>query len=190
MAADVGWNFPSTNGGREDGYNDSGIAHFTGTPLTSLARETIQNSLDARKSDRHAVEVVFELKKIKPADVGGEELARAITASRWSAESLGDMSASQALARAQAILNQKEISCLRVSDRNTTGLPQKNWRALIKMVGVSQKEGVEGAGGSYGIGKHAPYAVSSLRTVFYWTCYEQDGQLFEKFQVQSGSHVA
>ena len=179
---DVGWNFPSTNGGKEDGYNDSGIAHFTGTPLISLARETIQNSLDARKSDSDAVEVVFELKRIKPSDVGGEELARAISASKWSAESLGDTSASQALARAQAILNQKEITCLNVSDRNTIGLPEKNWHALIKMQGLSQKEGVEGAGGSHGIGKYAPFAVSSLRTVFYWSCYEQDGQLFEKFQ--------
>lgn len=180
--ADVGWNFPSTNGGKEDGYNDSGIAHFTGTPLISLARETIQNSLDARKSDSDAVEVVFELKRIKPSDIGGEELARAITASRWSAESLGDTTASQALARAQAILSQKDITCLNVSDRNTIGLPEKNWHALIKMQGLSQKEGVEGAGGSHGIGKYAPFAVSSLRTVFYWSCYEHDGQLFEKFQ--------
>ena len=182
MTMNIGWNFPSTNGGREDGYNDSGIAHFTGTPLSSLARETIQNSLDAKLSESKPVELVFELKKIKPADIGGDELVHAVVASRWQAEHLGDSGASQALARAQALLGQKEVICLHVSDRNTIGLRERNWHALIKMQGLSQKEGVEGAGGSHGIGKYAPFAVSSLRTVFYWTCYEQDGEIFEKFQ--------
>ena len=56
----TGWYFPLTNGGREDGYNDPGIAHFTGSPLSSLARETIQNSLDARRDETQPVEVVFE----------------------------------------------------------------------------------------------------------------------------------
>ena len=48
---DFGWRFPPTNGGRVDGFNDPGIAHFSGSPYSSLARETIQNSLDAR--DNH-----------------------------------------------------------------------------------------------------------------------------------------
>ena len=182
MTTQIGWSFPSTNGGGEDGYNDSGIAHFTGTPLSSLARETIQNSLDAKLLDSDPVEVVFELKKIKPIDIGSDELVQAVAASRWQAESFGDLSASQALARAQSILGQREITCLYVSDRNTTGLREKNWHALIKMRGLSQKEGVEGAGGSYGIGKYAPFAVSSLRTVFYWTCYDWEGEPVEKFQ--------
>ena len=185
MAVGIGWNFPPTNGGREDGYNDSGIAHFTGTPLSSLARETIQNSLDAKLSDADPVAVVFELKKIQPADIGGDELASAISASGWEAQALGDSGASQALVRAQSILSQREIVCLHISDRNTIGLIEKNWHALTKMQGLSQKEGVKGAGGSHGIGKYAPFAVSSLRTVFYWTCYEQNGEVFEKFQGKS-----
>ena len=48
MTSRIGWRFPPTNGGQADGFNDPGIAHFNGLPLTSLARETIQNSLDAR----------------------------------------------------------------------------------------------------------------------------------------------
>ncbi len=47
MIDKIGWRFPPTNGGAGDGFNDSGIAHFKGSPISSLARETIQNSLDA-----------------------------------------------------------------------------------------------------------------------------------------------
>ena len=38
------------------------------------------------------------------------------------------------------------------------------------------------AGGSHGIGKYAPFSVSPLRTVFYWTRFEQDGESVERFQ--------
>ena len=44
---------------------------------------------------------------------------------------------------------------------------------------------MEGAGGSHGIGKYAPFAVSTLRTVFYWTCFQEDGKEREKFQGKS-----
>ena len=53
------------------------------------------------------------------------------------------------------------------------------------MQGVSLKPEVEGAGGSHGIGKYAPFAVSDLRTVFYWTCYQQNGSNVEYFQGKS-----
>ena len=177
----TGWYFPPTNGGREDGFNDPGIAHFNGSPLSSLARETIQNSLDARKEETEPVEVVFELASVVPDEIGGHELTDAILSSIEQADADGDPSVRDALEAARAAL-QTKIRCLRVSDRNTTGLLGKNWHALIKMQGLSQKPGIEGAGGSHGIGKYAPFAVSSLRTVFYWTCYEEDTVPVEKFQ--------
>ena len=165
MALEVGWKFPPTNGGKEDGWKDPGIANFTGAPLSSLARETIQNSLDARKSEAVPVEVVFELVTLNPAEIGAEELRAAVVASIMAANDQQDSGASQALGKAVDILGRKGIPCLRVYDLNTTGLPERNWHALVKMQGLSQKEG-QGAGGSYGIGKYAPFAVSALRTVF------------------------
>lgn len=183
MASEVGWKFPPTNGGKEDGWNDPGIANFTGAPLSSLARETIQNSLDARNSEAAPVEVVFELLTLNPAEIGAEELLMAVAASIAAANEQRDSGASQALGKAVDILGRKEIPCLRVYDLNTTGLPERNWHALVKMQGLSQKEGLLGAGGSHGIGKYAPFAVSALRTVFYWTCYrDQNQQEVEKFQ--------
>ena len=176
----MGWKFPPTSGGKEDGWNDSGIAHFTGTPLSSLARETIQNSLDGRKSEKLPVEVIFELLEVDPSIIGHEELQRVIAACKKSADELEDVKASETLTEAQKILAGSSISCLRISDENTTGLVKKCWHALVKMQGLSQKS--EGSGGSHGIGKYAPFAVSTLRTVFYWTCYKENGRDIEKCQ--------
>ena len=50
---------------------------------------------------------------------------------------------------------------------------------------MSHKPGLEGAGGAFGIGKYAPFAVSDVRTVFYWTCYREAGKVIEKFQGKS-----
>ena len=158
MSDDIGWRFPPTNGGRVDGFNDPGIAHFTGAPLPSLARETIQNSLDASLALDEPVHVSFELIYLHPGDVGHDDLAIAIDGSIQMAGD--DPLAGAALAAAKSIMSDK-IPCLRVSDRNTTGLRGDHWRALVKMQGVSHKPELEGAGGSHGIGKYAPFAVST-----------------------------
>ena len=180
---EIGWRFPPTNGGRVDGFNDPGIANFNGAPLSSLARETIQNSLDAVWRLGEPVHVTFELlEDFTPGELGRDELMHAVEASEQAAT--GNAQAEQALKAARLVLERDRVSCLRVSDRNTTGLRGDQWRALVKMQGTSVKE-VEGAGGSHGIGKYAPFAVSALRTVFYWTCYEEDGMQVESFQGKS-----
>ena len=183
MSDDIGWRFPPTNGGRVDGFNDPGIAHFAGAPLASLARETIQNSLDARLAQDKPVHVSFELISLHPGKIGQDELATAIDTSIQMAAN--DPLASAALTVAAKSVRSETISSLRVSDRNTTGLRGDHWRSLVKMQGVSHKPEPEGAGGSHGIGKYAPFSVSTLRTVFYWTCFHKDGQTQEKFQGKS-----
>src|SRR5690606_17150646 len=71
------------------------------------------------------------------------------------------------------------VSILTVEDYGTTGLigpsvTGKPFHALIKGSGVSQKSSAD-AGGSFGIGKNAAFAVSQLRTVFYSTLYQLNG---------------
>ncbi len=184
MSEEIGWQFPPTNGGRVDGFNDPGIAHFNGAPLASLARETIQNSLDARlESSSDPVHVSFELIGMDPEVIGRDELSRAIDSSLKKVAD--DPVASSALKTAAKSIKQNIIHCLRISDRNTTGLSGDHWRALVKMQGVSYKPEIEGAGGSHGIGKYAPFAVSTLRTVFYWTCFREGGEDRERFQGKS-----
>ena len=179
----VGWRFPPTNGGRIDGFNDPGIAHFSGAPLESLARETIQNSLDARLSLEEPVHVSFEEIVVDPNEIGSDELTDAIDS--CIAEPSNDPKVKSALEHARRSIGSNGIPCLRVSDRNTTGLRGDQWRALVKMQGVSHKPDVQGAGGSHGIGKYAPFSVSDLRTVFYWTCFKENGSEMERFQGKS-----
>ncbi len=183
MTTPIGWKFPPTNGGRVDGFNDPGIAHFNGAPLSSLARETIQNSLDASWRLGEPVHVTFELIDLTPEHLGRDELVRAINASKQAAK--GDAKVENALEVARQVLERNKVPCLRVSDRNTTGLRGEQWRTLVKRQGVSFKPDVKGAGGSHGIGKYAPFAVSALRTVFYWTCYEEEGTEVELLQGKS-----
>ena len=176
----IGWRFPPTNGGRVDRFNDPGIAHFDGNPLVSLARETIQNSLDATAGSG-PVQMSFEIEEIARRDaLGRDEMAAAIEACL---EEIGDDDdkARAMLSHASDLLQRDRLPYLRVSDRNTTGLRHGHWKALVKWQGASVKER-RSAGGSHGIGKYAPFAVSPLRTVFYWTRFEEDDAPRELFQ--------
>jgi hypothetical protein len=55
------WFFPSNNGGQESGFNDAGVETFKGNIDRYLAREAIQNCLDAVANHLKPVRVVFEL---------------------------------------------------------------------------------------------------------------------------------
>lgn len=177
---DIGWHFPPTGGGEAAGWNHPGVAHFRGHPLDSLARETIQNSLDAGARLGEPVHVSFELKTLAWADLGGRaDLERSVAACLAAANS--DDKAESALRTAADLLCDDDITFLHVSDRNTTGLYGDRWETLVRRPGTSLKD-MRGAGGSQGIGKYSPFAVSPLRTVFYWTRYELDGKPVDLFQ--------
>ncbi len=178
----IGWRFPPTNGGRVDGFNDPGMAHFSGNPLVSLARETIQNSLDAGAGIA-PVQVSFEIQGIERTEaLGCEQLAAAVDACLREVDPSGDgEKAHRMLTEAQRLLRLPKLPYLRISDRKTTGLIGGQLRALIKTQGASVKNRQD-AGGSHGIGKYAPFAVSPLRTVFYWTRFEEGGTSAERFQ--------
>jgi len=182
-ATEPGWLFPPTGGGVAAGFNDPGLAHFGGAREQSLARETIQNSLDATARLGEPVDVEFELQELDGDWFRKDQLAGAIDACIAGAED--DGKALAALREARRLLERPKLTFLRVADRNTTGLQGQKWRALVKEVGASRHEASGGrvtAGGSWGIGKSAPFTVSPLRTVFYWTRFEQDGAPRELFQ--------
>ena len=185
MSDRIGWLFPPTGGGVAAGFNDPGLAHFGGAREQSLARETIQNSLDASARLGQPVEVEFELQEPAGDWFRKDELATTIEACRVVAE--GDEKAVSAFEAMGRLLNGASLTFLRVADRNTTGLAGRNWRALVKESGTSWHDRAAGrtAGGSWGIGKNAPFTVSPLRTVFYWTRFEEDGEPHELFQGKS-----
>lgn len=165
----IGWRFPLTDGGTEDGYNNPGMAHFGGSPLGSLARETIQNSLDAKTTVAENVQVVFDVVRVGGRlGLGRAQLAEHVKACVPIAEGENNPRAVQELKRALRLLEKDEITFLRVADYNTIGLDRDRWKALVKSQGLSHKQD-RIAGGSHGIGKYAPFVVSQLRTVFYWS---------------------
>ena len=181
----IGWAFPLNNEGQEQGPNHPGIETFLDSPLSSLARETCQNTCDAAISESVGpVEIHYQLDLIDPSDLPGlDELAQAIdTCARyWAKNRKGKL----LFDKAKKLTEAAKIPVLRVSDYNTEGLtgsggPQgrsSNWHNLVKTEGASDKVG--GKLGSFGIGKFAPFACSGLRTVFY-NSLDKDGS--RKFQ--------
>jgi uncharacterized membrane protein YgcG len=179
----IGWQFPETGWGIETGIHDSGIETFKGNPFPSLARETLQNSSDAKREGiDEPVKVVFELFKISSSEFPGrDEFIKILQACKN--DPANNEETNKFFEKALEVINENEITFLRVSDFNTTGLTGSDqlrgtkWHHLIKSVGVSNKGST--SGGSFGIGKHAAFVCSQLRTVFYGTCDEEGKRAFQ-----------
>lgn len=177
------WRFPSNDHGENKGINDSGVATFRGTPLKSLAREICQNSLDAAREK--TVVIDFNMFSILTSEVPGHDVLED-TFKRcldfWGTQKA--KSTKDFFSNALNVINQERCYFLRISDFNTTGLTgsreeiNTDWTNLTKSSGASDKKGT--AGGSFGIGKFAPFACSEFSTVFYST-YD-----FEKEEAYQG----
>lgn len=168
------WDFPSNNYGQINGIADSGVETFRGTPIRSLAREICQNSLDATLPNNSPARVIFQTFEIPIDNVPG------IADLKDSFHRAYDFWKGQNSDKARAFFSQaihvsdkQTVTCLRISDFNTTGLTGAHelynsaWCNLIKSTGASDKG--SSSGGSFGIGKFAPFACSAFRTVFYST---------------------
>lgn len=173
------WWFLPNNGGGEDGMNDAGMENFTPDRLKSFVRETIQNSLDAHRSDcEDPVRVEFQKFDIPATEFPGYEQFKVIL-SKCKNSNEDKKTTLRLIESIISKINQEKISVLRVSDYNTTGLVGSkdsqrgsNWHNLILSRGVPNDSTV--SGGSFGIGKSAVFAFSDLRSAIYGT-QEIDG---------------
>lgn len=171
------WEFTKSSG-QIKGISDGSIESFNRNILESLARETCQNSLDAAISD-DPVEVFFDLEYIESCHfLGYNDYLNMIKKSKefWS----NNEKALNALEKADKTLHESKLPVLVIKDYNTKGIegPYSNsyfspWQSITVLDGGSTKRG--NTGGSYGIGKNAPYAASTLRAVFYRT-YNKDNE--------------
>lgn len=178
----VGWHFPEIGFGLEQGFGDPGIAHFHSDPINSLVRETLQNSLDARAGSG-PVAVTFRLHRRITIDQipGWPQLAEAAAGSvayiaKQTRGLTTILSDAEKLREAIETANQCAfVDILEVSDEETKGLlgawggdgEENTFHRLLYQVGVTKSRGE--VGGLWGIGKHAPFAASRLRSVFYST---------------------
>ena len=191
---DIGWNFPALGGGEKFGYNNPGIVTFSADRVHHLAREVLQNSLDARLDPQAPVKVTFEIVSMRRDQIPAvDTLTNHLTCCIAECEGKSKKSWKSELTNAIDVLSNDTIDFLKIYDSNTTGLNGDNWEALVKGSGTSVKAS-DTAGGSHGLGKNATFAVSSLRTVFYWSAFTSSDDisiLTEKFQGKSVlmSHV-
>lgn len=177
------WFFPKNDGGQDSGFHDAGVETFKGNSDRYLARELIQNCLDARLDPNKPVHVKFaveELDRREIPDIEGLKVSLERCAEYWGSY---QKKAREFFERAAKLASAKKITVLRVSDFNTTGVlgsdteREKNWYNLIRSSGSSSKTSDEG--GSFGIGKNAPFAASQLRTVFYSTYNADNEHIFQ-----------
>ena len=183
----IGWRFPPLSGGTRQGYTNNDIEVFKGQELIdNLAREICQNSLDAHLENTDApVKVVFELKKMKRSDFDVfSQYERCLKGCRAYWKEDMDAKLEKFVRNAESTLNKETIPILVASDYNTKGLcgihsgkKSSSWEALTSSDGISVKSDEDSAG-SYGIGKNAPFACSSLSMVFYNTYAEDNESAF------------
>ena len=182
------WDFPLAYSGDDVGYNEAGIGMFKSQPYPSLAKEIIQNVLDARStkiSNDDPVIVKFSRIEMGRDDIpGADQLSETIDSccDYWKS---GDNHSKMLQVKAysdQYLKNDGKIPVLKISDYNTTGLTGVNeldnqnscWYGLVKSFSSTNK--ADGASGSQGVGKFATYTFTKIRTVLYST-YTEDNHI-------------
>ncbi|MDR0850144.1 MAG: hypothetical protein LBN07_01520 [Christensenellaceae bacterium] len=189
MGGKICWNFPLLGTGNKQGYTNAGITVFEGRELTdNLVREICQNSLDAKNEHTdEPVIVEFELLNVEKSKYAlfKEFEDRIKGCEEFWKDRTDDKNLRDFLARVKVSLSQTTIPFMIMRDFNTKGLigvksqdEKSVWEGLANMDGISVDKGDNG-GGSFGIGKNAPFAYSSLSMVFYNTYAEDGGKAFQ-----------
>lgn len=179
------WDFPLAGSGDDVGFNEAGIGMFKSQPYPSLAKEIIQNSLDARSDnipEDQPVKVKFSLIEVTRDDIpNASQLIDTIDACCDYAKGDDLEKMQQVKAYSDEYLKQSGmIPVLKISDYNTTGLigvddvdnSEKCWHKLVKSNSSTNKS--DGSSGSQGVGKFAVYNFTKLRTILYSTLTEND----------------
>ena len=184
---------PKTEWTGIDGINDGNIETYKNNPMLSLTKEELQNSTDnaGKNEDGTYKKVVVEFNDfvLNPSEDLAEydfERIKSVFHDEkvfWDHYMENDKRAVEFFDRGLSIFNSNSIRCMRISDKNTTGLngvgidKSSPWNNLVENKGVSDKLGNKG--GSFGIGKDAAFASSQVRIVFYNTVNEEGISAFK-----------
>lgn len=188
-----GWSFPLNNNGTNTGFNDGAIDAFAGNRLSSVVREVIQNSLDAKKAKDEPVQICFKLKNVPVKKfVGFRNIRPHLEKSREMAKEQNLPHVIEYYNTAiKAIEDRTNVPVLCIHDYSTFGLTgdigaaSGAWAALVKGTGITQKSS-SGSLGSFGHGSKAPFSYSKIRSLFYLTKIEKsDGSHEKRFQGKS-----
>ena len=127
------WRFVGNNYAYENGLDTADMETFKKDPIASLARESCQNSIDAKKEGQKKVIIEFKTFELSRENIPGYDRLRAeienckeykkIQNNNKDYEQLNDMSKA---------ITRETIPCLRISDFNTTGLYGDKFYLLTK----------------------------------------------------------
>lgn len=162
-----------------------------GSPFKHLARENTQNTLDATKDTSRPAHIKFEIKRdekfsnIIPNYIQFcEEFEQRVKKAIKDNDTQTKKNAEAALRYFNKCKALDKIDILKISDFNTTGLVgikdtsiDSKFQKLVFSEGTSAREG-ESGGGTFGVGKFAPFTLTPLRTVLYFTKVEDEGYGF------------
>ncbi|SFJ14878.1 hypothetical protein SAMN04515648_2882 [Phyllobacterium sp. CL33Tsu] len=172
MKASLEWIFennPPMGGAAGEAFTNT-LASSGMPPEAVLAREAIQNSVDARASGEQKVAVDFIMKALT-----GAEKAQFVETARL--KSIDDRASELDLKQPNCLtsldLAGAPLNLLFVNDYNTTGLAgdpsnadSKFFRFLLSLGDGGKEHDEHGTGGSYGFGKSVYSSNSGILTIF------------------------
>lgn len=165
------WQFSPREDGVEIGLGGNASGSFTNDLFFNLAREVLQNSLDASAGGK--VRVSFSIEQLKAADLPGiESLKSHLEDCLAHAKSKNHRPTIAYFEQGIKNLTKKPLDVLKISDYGTTGMtgpyvPGAGFFAYMKGVGQGGKEKASGlTGGSHGLGKITVENVSTIKTQF------------------------
>jgi hypothetical protein len=142
-------------------------------PLSVLVRETVQNSWDAKRSDRETVDFAMDCWRLK------DEQLQAMRHEIFTGLPPEGILLGQ-------VLDREEVSALVISDRGTVGLsgpvradhPVAGRSDFIDLVfNMGQPRDIAGGGGTYGFGKTISYVISEASTCILYTRTRVEAEL-------------
>ena len=162
------WQFSKREDGVEIGLGGNASGNFTNDLFFNLAREVLQNSLDASAGGK--VTVKFSIEQLKAEDLPGIESLKSHLADCLAHAKAKNHRPTIAYFE-QGIKNitKKPLDVLKISDYGTTGMtgPYESgagFFAYMKGVGQGGKEKTSGlTGGAHGLGKITVENISTIK---------------------------
>lgn len=179
---ELNYYFAPTGGGEDTGYNDPVTSNFKGNIYSQLARESLQNIIDAHDPQKNSpVRAEFSLLNIRPDKL--PHFTRLMDIFRKCRDYITSPDGKTFFNEAILdIAENREISILKISDYNTRGLSgdendtSSDYYSLLESSGSSSK--TSDRGGSFGLEKGAFFAASKFRMVFFSSIYQQNKSVF------------
>ena len=182
------WEFATNEDGSLDGWNDGDIANFKSNVFKNLAREIIQNSIDARFDKNSPVTVTFELQKLPRACIPDLDTIKDHMEyiQENSAHTEGDAYKKE-ISETLRYSKMSQLPVLIISDENTSGMPDTEQKNSVQpflkyMKSKGSSGGDQNRAGSHGIGKAAPLATTPLRTIYVGTMWKEQSGIKTLYQ--------